>query len=117
MQIKTTAAAVIGNSHQGVKKASSVPAHSPAEQGRQSHAHSVAQQSDDRGLKQDHLDDPAVGHPHRLQGTELLDVFQREVVESLPGNRRSHQEAQEGRDPEIDGNALYRSGNTKSSLP
>ncbi len=102
MQIKTIAPAVTGSSHQGVKKASSVPADSPAEQGRQADADPVAEQSDHRGLQQDHADDPSVGHPHRLQGTELLDVLEGEVVEGLPGDRRAHQEAQEGGDAEID---------------
>ena len=76
IQIKTIAPPVIGSSHHGVKKASSVPADSPAEQGRQPHADPIAEQTDDRGLEQDHPDDLPIGHPHRLQGAELLDVFE-----------------------------------------
>jgi len=54
-----------------------------AEQSGQADAHAVTEQADDACLEQDHCDDPAIGRSHRLERPELLEVLDREVVESL----------------------------------
>ena len=46
-----------------------------------------------------------VGRPHRLERPELLEVFEREVVKRLPGDRRPDQEAEDRGDPEVDRDA------------
>ena len=72
MQIKTIRAARDRQQPPGCEEGQFVPAALPAEEGRQPDTHPVAEQADDRRLQQDHADDLAVGHSHRLQVPNCL---------------------------------------------
>ena len=57
----------------------------------------VADQTDDEGLQQDHRDDAGVAHTHRLQRAELAHVLDRERVERLPDDGGADQKPEQHR--------------------
>src|SRR5262249_10897815 len=52
----------------------------------QADSKTVPDSADQQCLEQDHADDAEVGHSHRFEGTELLEIFEGEQIERLSGN-------------------------------
>src|SRR5215469_13323853 len=67
-----------------------------------SHPESIPRSGDNQRLQKNHPDDPPIGYADGFQRAKLLQVLDRENVESLPGYNRTDDERNHDGDAEVD---------------
>jgi len=70
--------------------------------GRQPRPQAEADQSHQQRLEQNHAHEHPVGGPHGLEHAEVAEIVQGEIVEDLAGDRRTHHEAHDDHEAEVD---------------